>query len=248
MTGHQMNPLFENALDSLRVGIDFLCNSRLPTAPKHSILNVYHSIELLLKEKLYRINPILIYRDIDLAISDDSFTIGLKQILARFRNVGIDLSEKDTKVLRDLQGRRNRIEHHAFKDDKSHQYVVGKAVRFIMSFMEDHLKCTLEEHVDPVLYSRLREIVLTYEERLREANEHISSRKHRSKGDCNIAICPDCSNETVLDDPEKGIFCFFCYSPAGMAECKCCGELVPIGDLDELDNCSDCLDYRISRF
>jgi hypothetical protein len=190
----------------------------------------------------------LIYKDIDNPITDDSYTIGLKQILARFRNVGIILTEKDSKVLFDLQGRRNRIEHHAFVADESHKFVVGKAVRFIMSFLEEHLDCSLEEHVDEVLYGKLRDIVMTYEERLREASERISSRQYMTKGDCKIGTCPNCSNETVLDDPEKGLFCFFCYQPAGMAECICCGELVPIDDLDEMDNCSVCLEYRISRF
>jgi hypothetical protein len=102
---NDLNPLFENAIDSLTIGIDFLCNSKLPTAPKHSILNVYHSIELLLKEKLFRINPILIYKDIDKVVTDDSFTIGLDNIFTRFHNVGIILTKKDIHVLTDLKKR-----------------------------------------------------------------------------------------------------------------------------------------------
>ena len=67
-----------------------------------------------------------------------------------------------------------------------------------MSFLEEHLDCSLEEHVDEVLYGKLREIVMTYEERLREASERISSRQYMTKGDCKIGTCPNCSNETVL--------------------------------------------------
>jgi hypothetical protein len=106
----------------------------------------------------------------------------------------------------------------------------------------------LEEHVDQDLYSKLREIVLTYDERLKEAESNISAHAYMTKGACQISTCPDCLNDTVTDDPEKGIFCFFCYRPAGMVECVSCGQMVPIDDLDEMDNCLSCLDYRMSRF
>jgi hypothetical protein len=54
--------LLENAIDSLQVGIAFYTNQKMDTANKHAILNIFHSIELLLKEGLKNIDPRHIFR------------------------------------------------------------------------------------------------------------------------------------------------------------------------------------------
>ncbi|MBU1626672.1 hypothetical protein KKB18_04815, partial [bacterium] len=87
-----MSDLFDNAIDSLKVGIEFYLQENY----KHAILNIYHSIELFLKEKLFIINPILIYKNIDKPINDDSLTVSLNDILSRFSNLSICL-EKEKK-------------------------------------------------------------------------------------------------------------------------------------------------------
>ena len=82
-----MSDIFNNALDSLEFGIRVYLFGEYETAHKHAILNVFHSIELFLKEKLYRIHPILIYKNIDNLINDDSLTVGLREILLKYNNV-----------------------------------------------------------------------------------------------------------------------------------------------------------------
>ena len=95
--------LLDNAMDSLRVGIDFFDNEKLATARKHSILSIFHSIELLLKEKLARISPVLIYRDAHLKkISEKSKTLGFSEILILFNNLNIEISAVSNKSLRHI--------------------------------------------------------------------------------------------------------------------------------------------------
>jgi hypothetical protein len=48
-----ISPIFENAIDSLRIGMEF------------SQRESSYAIELLLKEQLHRTNPVLIYKNID---------------------------------------------------------------------------------------------------------------------------------------------------------------------------------------
>ena len=57
-----ISPIFENAVDSLRIGMEFFQRESSYSSHKHAILTVFHAIELLLKEQLHRINPVLIYR------------------------------------------------------------------------------------------------------------------------------------------------------------------------------------------
>ncbi len=54
-----MSPLLENAVDSLKVGLEYFLEGAKESSGKHTILTIFHSIELLLKEALYRFNPFL---------------------------------------------------------------------------------------------------------------------------------------------------------------------------------------------
>jgi hypothetical protein len=53
---------------------------------KHSILTIFHAIELFLKEYLHRTSHILIYKNIDAKITETSLTVGIKEILVRLEN------------------------------------------------------------------------------------------------------------------------------------------------------------------
>ncbi len=54
-----MSPLLENAVDSLKVDLEHFLEGTKESSGKHTILTIFHSIELLLKEALYRFNPFL---------------------------------------------------------------------------------------------------------------------------------------------------------------------------------------------
>ena len=51
-----ISPIFENAIDSLRIGMEFFQRESSYSSHKHAILTVFHAIELLLKERLHRTN------------------------------------------------------------------------------------------------------------------------------------------------------------------------------------------------
>ena len=134
-----MSEILENALDSLQMGVEHYLDQTLETANKWAILAMFHAIDLLLKERLYREHPLLIYKSIDQPVGDDSLTVGLRETLVRFANLDIAIQDKHHKVLLDLQKRRNRIEHHRFVPDKSHKYVLGEALAFVTYFLQEHL-------------------------------------------------------------------------------------------------------------
>ena len=49
-----MSEILENALDSLRMAVGHCRDQELETADKWAILEMFHAIELLLKERLHR--------------------------------------------------------------------------------------------------------------------------------------------------------------------------------------------------
>src|SRR5215471_9550806 len=104
-----MSALLDNAFDSLRVGMRFFLDRTDPSSGKYAILMTFHCLELMLKEALHRVHPVMIYKNLDVDISSDSLTVGLREILVRFKNLGINLSEEETRTLVSLQRRRNTI-------------------------------------------------------------------------------------------------------------------------------------------
>ena len=80
-------------------GLEFFRKESSYSSRKHAILTVFQAIELFLKEHLFRTNPILIYRNIDARIAEDSLTVGIRGILIRFENIGLRRPKKKSAVV-----------------------------------------------------------------------------------------------------------------------------------------------------
>ena len=108
--------LLANARDSLKCAIDLLAwkdiepeHARL----KHAITNASHSIELLLKERLRKINPAFIWENVDKYPSLEARTVTVDTAIARLEKIsGVTLSDQDRINLRSLRTTRNAIEHY----------------------------------------------------------------------------------------------------------------------------------------
>jgi hypothetical protein len=250
-----MSDIFENGIDSLNIGIRYFLYGEFETAHKHAILNVFHAIELFLKEKLSRVHPLLIFKNIDKPVSDDSSTVGFNEIITRFKNLGIQLDHDQEIVLKELQRRRNVIEHHKFIPDESHYYVIGKALKFIYYFIPEHLLCDLEDHLDEDIYTQARKVILDYDERLSDAKKKIQEIIENGKGHSDVdkihtSTCPICRNHTVVINSDKGDFCFFCYEEIDieyeeLKKCDCCLNYFIDDEMSGCGYCLECLDAQI---
>jgi len=132
---------------------------------KHAILTVFHAIELLLKEQLYQTNPVLIYKNIDKKVTDDSLTVGLADAIIRLENTGIKLPDDQRIMLEKIQGRRNRIEHlrSDYKEPED-AVIIAEALKVILYFTELALDVGLENHIDKKLLVPMRQRVMEYNE------------------------------------------------------------------------------------
>ena len=140
-----MSEIYANAVDSLRIGIEFFLKVPSYSSRKHAILTLFHAIELFLKEHLHRTNPILIYRNIDAKITEDSLTVGIKEILVRLENLGLGLPIVPLAVIEKIQKRRNRIEHHRYDHKEEDELIIAESLQFILFFVDDVLKKKLED-------------------------------------------------------------------------------------------------------
>lgn len=208
----------------------------------------------MLKERLFRVHPILIYQNIDKPIKEDTNTVGLKYILIRYQNLDISLSQDEQTILLDLQKRRNRIEHHKYQKGVSDTFVVEKSLRFIYYFLLNHLNSSLESVIDDDdLYDKVRGLILSYEERLKEAEEEVAQRTTPVTKDdlCDptySATCPDCGTETIVIGTDKGDYCFLCRENFEMETCDYCGGYFSQDEINEFGNCDNCFNHRMEKW
>ena len=218
----ERDPLYENALDYLRHGVGLYVDEG-EWETKHSILHIFRSIELLLKESLRRHDEKLIYRHPDRPITEDTPTIGLWESLKRLGDLGVTASDDERRVLGNLKSFRNRIEHHSYKPDKAHRPLVAKALKVVYNFMPLLLRETLEEALqDPELFRVIRDVILEYEERVAEAVAEIEWDTWKNKQAPPLATCPECGNETVMAAAVRGHFCYCCHKAVELEACERC--------------------------
>ena len=232
-----MNPLLFNAVDSLKVGMEFSLRRGTDTSNKHAILTIFHSIELLLKEYLYRVNPILIYRNIDKAINDDSITVGINEIIARLDNLKIGLPKEEQDIIKKIQKRRNRIEHHKYEKDGNDQFIIGESLKFVQYFLESKLDEKLHSHIDRGLLDEIEKAIYNYRELEAIAHSRLDHFLKKIFPDWDRELediprefpgtldCPVCNNSFLVVDFITTPFCFHCNKQVVAKECDNCGFL-----------------------
>jgi hypothetical protein len=248
-----MSALFENAVDSLRIGMKFFLDDEEVSHHKHAILTIFHSIELFLKEYLSRANPILIYKNIDKKIADDSLTVGIQEILARLDNLGLPIPDEEKNVIEKIQRRRNRIEHHRYDRSADDGVILGEALKFITFFVEEILEEKLSEHLDSEILQQVKSIVFKYAELQSLAHFRLEKWLKESFPDWDplqhdmpdefigTLQCPECRQEFLVISGLEKPFCFFCNEPVDAVECSECGE---VHRSDEPCSCDIYGEYR----
>lgn len=96
-----------NAFSSLSHGIEHFVAEETDDNLKFAILHVFHAVELILKARLAKAHPLLIYTRPEVEINDEAHTVDFKTLVGRLKNVGVDLSVNDIEELRKLQSVRN---------------------------------------------------------------------------------------------------------------------------------------------
>ncbi len=236
-----MNSIFDNALDSLKVGMKLYISGNLYCTRKHAILAVFHSIELMLKEYLYQANPILIYKNIDEKITDDSLTVGLAEILMRLDNLGLSIPGEQARVILSLQSKRNRIEHNRDDCQDEELEIITEALKFVLYFMRFQLKKPPEETLESELLRQMLELVennngpdLLASFRLESwLNEKWPTWDQETeaipKEFSGVETCPQCENEYLIIEQIDKPYCFWCCSEIPAEYCDTCGSNKMIG-------------------
>jgi hypothetical protein len=199
--------LLNNARDSLRHAVELLAVLDIGdhACLKHAITSSAHCIELLLKERLRRINPAFVWEKVDEYPSLKARTVTVDTAIGRLKSIGnVAFSEKDERSLKSLRATRNAIEHYEWStSEKEAKIIVGNALSFAFSFAHDELSLDLasEFKTDDTWNMLLNELY----EFARAHGKRLEQRLH-GRGENPIA-CDECGEVTI---PLRGGSCELC--------------------------------------
>jgi hypothetical protein len=137
--------LFSNARDSIERAIELVAwGDDQPQARrlKQAIQAIAHGVELLLKERLRRVHPCLIWENVDKYPSLAARTVSADQAITRLSAIaGLTFTTGDVEVIRSLRSTRNAIEHYKWTTtQKEAEEIVGHALDFAFHFSKVELE------------------------------------------------------------------------------------------------------------
>ncbi|WP_211465590.1 hypothetical protein [Collimonas silvisoli] len=231
-----MSDIYANAVDSLRIGIEHFLKEPGYSSRKHAILTLFHAIELFLKEQLHRTNSILIYRNLDAKITEDSLTIGIKEALTRLENLGMGLPKQPQEVIERIQKRRNRIEHHRYDHKEEDETIISESLAFILFFVDSVLNDKLERDVPSETLREIQRLVYDRQDLYWIAMHRLEQWMRKTWPEWKdeesdipdefegTLDCPICRESYLVAGYHDKPFCFYCNTSVDAAECKDCGR------------------------
>lgn len=189
--------LLTNAKDSLKHAVHLLAwNDSTPSnRHKHAMLSIFHCAELLIKERLRRVNAALIWENVDQYPLLSARTVSIDKAISRLTSIGnVVFNSEDKATLLACRNLRNAIQHYEFQvPEKEAKVLLGKLLSFVFSFASSQLSAELDQEF------REDDTWLTLVEQMYEfANQHgqkISELMIKAGGP--VGSCSYCSQDTV---------------------------------------------------
>src|SRR5215468_2628086 len=206
-----------------------------------AILHVTTDVELVLKERLARIHPNLIFKTLDAVTLDRSKTVGLQELPLRLSHLGVQISTTELETIREVQRWRNEIVHDTPKyDRKSALAKLGQIYNFLGSFLVHQLGLDLKSVISTELYKTAGTLLDEWKNVVAEARLRADQAGQTVLSD----VCPRCGAEHVLTEATDGaVECHLCGKTLLSDNCAICGKPA-IGDAglnDEVYH-DECLD------
>ena len=172
-----------------------------------AILHAVTAAELVLKERLARIHPSLIFNNIDAASFRGMQTVSLGKLPQRLINLGVRVEPKEAELIIAFTKWRNQIVHHMpLFDEKTAERQLPRLLDFLAVFLRRELDTPLEDFLPKQLYKTALTLLDEWKRVVQEARAHA-----QAEGSVLSEPCPDCGAADVLClRDEKRVFCHLC--------------------------------------
>ena len=207
-----------------------------------AILHAVTAAELVLKERLARIHPSLIFRNIDARSFRGEQTISLNKLPQRLSNLGVQVDPKEAELIATFAEWRNQIVHHMPSfDEKAADRQLPRLLDFLAVFLRRELGTPLEDFLPKSLYRTALAL-------LREWGRVVQNARAQAEAEGSVLskTCPDCGTAGVLClREEKRVICHLCASQQYRYDrCTQCGRqtVSRFSSLDTGNYCDRCIE------
>ena len=216
MTATSLSPLLASAQAFLTESLANLRDQKLSLAIVHAVT----AAELILKERLARLNPALIFQNIDTRVPQRERTVSLSALPQRLTNLGMPLGSKQACLIKEIARWRHQIVHHMPEfDPEVARKQLPKLLDFLATFLRDELGTPLESFLPNDLYNAANLLLNDWQEAVATA-----SAKAAQEGNVLPDTCPQCAGVAVL-----------CLRAGATVHCHLCGAA-----LYRCDRCLGC--------
>ncbi len=187
-----------------------------------AILHVTTAVELVLKERLARVHPNLIFKTLDSEKLDRSKTVGLYELPFRLSHFGVQTNESELATIRDVAKWRNEIVHHTPTYDRNSAIArLGEVYNFLASFLVNQLKVDLKSAISADLYKTASELLSEWKGVIAEARGRAIESGETPRSE----TCPACGADGVLtEDADGTIRCHLCGENLKAGNCRICDK------------------------
>lgn len=212
----------KNLLSSASVFLEEFLRSFRSGSLTFAILHVTTAVELILKERLARIHPNLIFKTLDAETLDRSRTVGLRELPLRLSHLGVQISATEIETIREVSRWRNEIVHHTpTYDRKSALAKLGEIYNFLGFFLVHQLGLDLKSVISTDLYKTAGMLLDEWKNVVAEARLRASQVGQTVLPDA----CPRCGAERVLTEATDGaVECHLCGKTLRSGNCQICGK------------------------
>lgn len=207
-----------------------------------AIVHAVTATELVLKERLRRIHPVLLYRNIDAKKPRGERTVEFAAVPRRLANFGAPLDSAQARLIDRVSAWRHEIVHHmpTFKREDA-ELQLPMLLNFLATYLRQNLCTPLENFLPRDLWSPANEMLSDWQEVVDEAKK-----KAIEEGGVIVDPCPRCGAEKVMTLRNGDyVHCHLCRADLYRCEvCAGCGRetVATYAPIPEENFCDRCVD------
>lgn len=229
---------------SLRMFLqESLLNYKNPNKTGFAILHAIIAVELALKERVYLIDPHLIYENID---SNSKKTVMLSKLPKLLKKLGISLDEKDELIHKIADWRNDLVHNIPSQNPQIAKKEIGSLYDFLFSFLSKELNKNIADIMKPSEIADMKNII-------NEANTLIIKSK-KSASDNNGRYytypCNECHEQGVVGEKNHTTFCFLCNESKQEQFCNGCEKPLYFYSSLNLEDCvcNECVESAGNQY
>ena len=208
-----------------------------------SILHATIAVELLLKERLTRIDKNLIYKKDKSGSSIKKYTIKISDIPRVLKKHGVVINREQENLIKKVSMWRNDIVHYVpTHDNISAKVKLEELYNFTINFLKNQLNLSVEDFLDKKYYKLMEEYIDELKKKI-----IVAKQKAQDSGHPDCQHCPVCNITGVVEiRDEDSAYCHLCMEELRTTICAECEKPLhsfqQSSSIVEGECCHDCIE------